>query len=124
MEIKPLTPNQNSVEYINNFDRKLITTKMLTRKFNIKPKEAHRILKFNKNTILCDPILYGSNKYSNKNLYQMVDQETKLKICYQEIENLKKNKTNIKSFMKSNFANYMNKKYHLVLDSEIQELEF
>ena len=115
MEIKPLTNIENSSDYINNFKGKYITTKMLTRKYNITPKEAHRLLKFNENTKLSNPCNFGSNKYSNKNLYEIINEKDKQYINKREIENLKKNNINIEHFMKSNFNNLMMRKYHLCL---------
>ena len=115
MDIKPLSNMENCLDYVNNFKGKYITTKMLSRKFNIKPKVSHRLLKFNNKTILSKPRNFGSNKYSNKNLYEIINENEQKNICEREIENLKKNHINIEDFMKSNFNNLMMRKYHLCL---------
>ena len=54
-------------EFIKTKNR--VSVKMLCKKFNLKPKQAHKILKFDANTILDKPSNYGSCKDKNYNLY-------------------------------------------------------
>ena len=69
-------------EYISSLsNEEHITVKMIIRKFNIKPKHAHRILKNHRSTMLAPPNEYGCYKNINYNLYKKLDNESMKQYC-------------------------------------------
>ena len=90
-----------------------ITTKQLVRKFQIPPKYAHHILKSHPNTMLEKPRAFSSNKYINYNLYKKVDDTMLTQLCNQEIETIKKMKTDINQFLSAGFSQHMYNKYRV-----------
>ena len=104
-------------EYI--LEKKQVSVKMICKEFGVAPKIAHRLLKYNKNTILDTPHNYGSNKFINYNLYRTVNDDEVKNIISKELETLKKKyptKDSLDSFMNSNFGNYVMKRYRIVVD--------
>ena len=93
---------------------KHVSIKMICKQFNLKPKHAHNILKFNDKTMLDNPRNYGSNKFKNYNLYKYVN-ETEIKnIIKNEKESLKKvynNTQNYNAFIESGLDRYLFQKY-------------
>ena len=111
-------------EFINNVPNRLITVKMISRHFKIKPKIAHRILKYNKNTIMCHPFHFGNNKFINRNLYRIINKEDILELCKKEtiyLHKIYKDEKLYNAFMDSNFNKYILDKYRLVIDNNIKK---
>tara|TARA_B110001469_G_C9428208_1_gene217831 strand:+ start:138 stop:470 length:333 start_codon:yes stop_codon:yes gene_type:complete len=64
-------------DYLNSLEiNENVTTKMLIRNFKIAPKKAHSILKYRKDTMLCNPYEFGSLRNINYNLYKKIDKST------------------------------------------------
>ena len=121
IEISELSAKEKASVFIDSYQMPgLITTKMLNRNFNIKPKQCHHLLKYHKDTVLETPYSFGSHKHSNYNLYKKVTDEEKINICNHEIDVLTKNKKNVKEFIDSGaFKTLMYNKYRLIMTYEI-----
>ena len=81
LEITEISDYYKCLEYINS-KKNHITYKMVMRNCNVKPKIAHRALNDHKETMLCEPSDFGSNKFINYNLYKKVSNET-IKTIYE-----------------------------------------
>jgi hypothetical protein len=90
LEISEISDYAKCLEYINS-KQNHITYNMVIRNCNVKPKIAHRALNDHKETMLCEPHEFGSNKFINYNLYKKVGNET-IKTIY---DNEFKHKLNI-----------------------------
>ena len=103
-------------EYIK--DKKNVSVKMICKEFGVKPKIAHRILKYNQHTILDSPHNYGSNKFKNYNLYRVLEDGESDTILSKEMEGLKKrynDKRALENFMAAGLSNYMMSRYRMVM---------
>ena len=81
LEISEISDYNKCLEYINSKTNH-ISSKMVIRNCNVKPKIAHRALNDHKETMLCEPSDFGSNKFINYNLYKKVSNET-IKTIYE-----------------------------------------
>lgn len=105
-------------EYINN--KGTVSVKMICKEFGVAPKIAHRLLKYNKNTILDTPYNHGSNKFINYNLYRTLKKDEVEKIVSKELETLRKKyptKESLDSFMNSNFNKLLMNRYRISIDN-------
>jgi len=88
-------------DYLNSLSvNDNVTTKLIIRKFDVSPNIAHRILKYRKDTMLCNPNEFGSNKFVNYNLYKKVDDS-----IIESFVNLIKKKNNNMSSVKQHVMN-------------------
>ena len=125
LEITELNDYQKAKELIDS-QKNHVTLNML-KKAGIRQKIAFRVLRSHQNTMLCKPLEYGSNQNKNEKLYKKVTNDDLIKLCNEEITNLKKNKTindsNIESYINSRLVQYMMEKYRIVLDYSIIKLK-
>ena len=105
-------------EYIKN--KVTVSVKMICKEFGVAPKIAHRLLKYNKNTMLDIPYNHGSLKFINYNLYRTLKEDELKKIISKELETIKKKyptKESLDSFMNSNFNKLMMSRYRIAVDN-------
>ena len=124
LEISEIDDYAKCVEYINSKNNNQhITTKMIIRQCNVKPKTAHRALRQHSDTMLCNPHEYGSGKYVNYNLYKKVNTETIKILCNSEIKNKLKNdkELNKDNFIKNSLPELLYNKYRINIKN-IQQL--
>lgn len=112
----------NVKDYISN-QHGHITVNMLKKNCGIQPKHAFRVLKANCNTMICDPLEFGSNKNTNEKLYKKVSDDEIKTMCKDEIDYMNKNKivndSNIKQYIYSSLPRHMMEKFRISLSSKI-----
>jgi len=81
LEITEISDYAKCLEYINS-KQNHITYNMVMKNCSVKPKIARRALNNHKETMLCEPSDFGSNKFINYNLYKKVSNET-IKTIYE-----------------------------------------
>ena len=81
LEISEIDDYTKCLEYINS-KQNHITYNMVMKNCSVKPKIARRALNNHKETMLCEPSDFGSNKFINYNLYKKVSNET-IKTIYE-----------------------------------------
>ena len=81
LEITEISDYAKCLEYINS-KQNHITYNMVMKNCSVKPKIARRALNDHKETMLCEPSDFGSNKFINYNLYKKVSNET-IKTIYE-----------------------------------------
>ena len=121
LEITELNDYQKAKEFIDS-QQNHVTLNML-KKAGIRPKIAFRVLRSHPNTMLCEPLDFGSNQTKNEKLYKKVTNEELVKLCNEELINMKKTKgindSNIESYINSGLVQYMMEKYRIALDYSI-----
>jgi len=122
LEIIELNDYQKAHEFISGKDDK-ITLNMLKKHANIKPKVGFRVLRSHPNTMLSEPLVFGSNQNRNEKLYKKISNEEILSLCNDELAYMKKNRiineSNIDSYIKSGLIQHMMNKYRISLDYTI-----
>jgi hypothetical protein len=122
LEITELNEYQRAKEYIDSILENYITLNML-KCYGIREKVAKHVLKKHKNTMLCEPSEFGSNKFRNEKLYKKVTNDELINLCNTELKYMKKNKnindSNFKSYINSGLSWHMMNKYFAVIDSTI-----
>jgi hypothetical protein len=125
LEITELNDYQKAKEFIDS--QKYHVTLNMLKKVGIRKKIAFRVLRSHPNTMLCKPLDYGSNQNKNEKLYKKVTNEALVKLCNEELTNMKKTKSindsNIESYIKSGLVQYMMEKYNIALDYSIIKLK-
>lgn len=122
LEISELDDYAKCVEYINSKNNNQhITTKMIIKDCNVKPKIARKVLIRHSYTMLCKPNEYGSGKYINYKLYKKVNTEAIKRLCNNELKTKLKNfkDLNINNFIKNSLSELLYNKYRLNVNSNI-----
>jgi len=123
-EVTSFTEPQNVEDYISN-QTGHVTVNMLKKNCNIQSKHAFKQLKSNCNTMICDPLQFGSNGYTNEKLYKKVTDDEIVTLCKDELNYMKKNKiikeSNVKQYIYSTLPQHMVNKYRISLSSKILE---
>ena len=123
-EVTSFTEQQNVEDYISN-QTGHVTLNMLKENCGIQSKHAFRVLRANCNTMICDPIEFGSNKHTNEKLYKKVSDDEIVKMCKDELNYMKKNKiveeSKVKLYIYSSLPRHMMEKYRISLSSKILE---
>jgi hypothetical protein len=105
LEITELNEYQRANVFIDSMlDKDKYVTLNMIKRLGIRQKIAKRVLRTHKNTMLCDPLEFGSNKFSNEKLYKIVSNDELIQLCNDELTNLRKNK----KLKDSNFESYIN----------------
>ena len=122
LEITELNEYQRANVFIDSILENHVTLNMVKRS-GIREKVAKRVLKKHKNTIICNPLEFGSNKFHNEKLYKKVTNDELINLCNTELKYMKKNKiineSNINSYINSGLSCHMMNKYLAVIDSTI-----
>ena len=115
---------QHVEDYISNQTRH-VTVNMLKKNCGIQSKHAFKELKSNYNTMICHPLEFGSNEYTNEKLYKKVSDDEIVAMCKDELNYMKKTKiikeSNVKQYIYSSLPQHMVNKYRISLSSKILE---
>ena len=121
-EVTDFTEPQNVEDYISNQNGH-VTVNMLKKNCGIQSKHAFKVLRSNYNTMICNPLEFGSNKYTNEKLYKKVSDDDIVAMCKDELNYMKKNKiieeSNVKQYIYSSLTRHMMEKYRISLRSSI-----
>jgi len=112
LEITELSNYAKCIEYINSLDGH-VTVKMVSKHCNINPKMAKYALRNHSNTMICNPVEYGSSKYKNYNLFKKITEEEKQIFRDNERGNLKQYKNLNDNNLDFAISNYLFKKYRI-----------
>jgi len=84
------TEHKNAIKYIN-LQPKYVTVNMLKKHAGIRKKIALRVLRSHPNTMICEPIEFGSNQRINQKLYKKINNYDIHTLCNKEFNYMKKN---------------------------------